>query len=125
LQNSPIAVPPAVRNATKIDTHVHAVPSFYFDIMPVKPGSWSIERHLEHMANLSIAHAVLSIPWPGASVYAGNQSATTALARILNEYLGQLSRIYPNQFSYVAVVPLPYADSAFREVCCPLLIFGV
>ncbi|KAF2740409.1 hypothetical protein EJ04DRAFT_482411 [Polyplosphaeria fusca] len=124
LQNSSVAVPPAVENATKIDTHVHAVPQFYLDIMPVKPGSWSIEQHLELMANLSIAHAVLSIPWPGASIYAGNQSATVALARIVNEYLGELCRVLPKQFSYVAVVPLPYVDLALREAKYALTSLG-
>jgi hypothetical protein len=64
---------------------------------------------------------VLSIPSPGASISAGNVSATVALARVVNEVLGQFCKVHPQQFSFVAVVPLPYADVTVREVGYPIL----
>ncbi|KAF2658987.1 amidohydrolase 2 [Lophiostoma macrostomum CBS 122681] len=118
LQTNHTTEPPGLGNATKIDVHVHAVPRFYFDIMPVKPSDepWTVSRQFEHMASLGIAHSILSLPWPGASVYAGNQTAARALARITNEYLAEVVRLHPKRFSFMAVTPLPFADAALREV---------
>jgi hypothetical protein len=108
---------PDLSTATNIDTHVHAVPAFYHAIMPVKPDIiWTVQRQLQHMANLSISHAVLSVPWPGASVYKGNKPATVALARILNEYFAEVVHKFPTHFSFFAATPLPYPEPALREV---------
>jgi hypothetical protein len=42
------------RNASRIDVHVHAVPSFYYDLVPLTGGSptpeWSVQEHLQFMA---------------------------------------------------------------------------
>lgn len=43
------------RNASRIDVHVHAVPSFYYDLVPSTAGvptpEWSVHEHLQFMAD--------------------------------------------------------------------------
>lgn len=43
------------------------------------------------MANHSISHAVLSISTPASNVFLGNQTLSVGLARLLNEWLAEVS----------------------------------
>lgn len=47
--------------------------------------------HLHFMANHSISHAVLSISTPGSNLFLGDQVLTVGLARLLNEWLAEMS----------------------------------
>lgn len=67
------------------------------------------------MNNYSIAHAVVSISTPGSTVFAGNETESVALARLLNEWMAQLVNALPKQFSYFGVMPLPYVSAAAKE----------
>ncbi len=58
----------------RIDTHHHAIPSFYRDLLRKagidQPGGralpdWSPEGSLQAMAELNVATAILSMPTPG------------------------------------------------------------
>lgn len=65
--------------------------------------------------SLGIKHSVLSISTPGSTVFPRDQARSSALARLLNEYLAALSYTYPDKFTLFAVTPLPYTQSAVRE----------
>jgi predicted TIM-barrel fold metal-dependent hydrolase len=67
------------------------------------------------MSTQGISHSVLAFSAPGANVYPGNRAATIALARLINEQSAAYARRYPKQFTFYAVVPLPYTDAAITE----------
>ncbi|KAK6390283.1 hypothetical protein LTR65_005658 [Meristemomyces frigidus] len=115
-----IDIPSALANATRVDTHAHVVPPWYQALVPftgqVPTPDWTLEDHFGFMANNSIGHSVISISAPGSVVYPGSETQSTALARLLNEYLVALVRKVPAHFSFFAVTPLPYTASAITEV---------
>jgi predicted TIM-barrel fold metal-dependent hydrolase len=76
------------------------------------------------MDSQGISHAVLAFSSPGANVYPGNQAATIALARLINEQSAAYARAYPNRFSFYAVVPLPYTQDAISEAMYALDTLG-
>lgn len=67
------------------------------------------------MASQGISRAVLAFSSPGANVYPGNQAATLALARLINEQSAAYAKAYPRNFTFYAVVPLPYTKHAIIE----------
>lgn len=73
----------------------HAVPDFYRALTPTTGGrptpGWDVAAQLQFMANNSIRHSVLSISTPGSTVYLGNETASVGLARLLNEWLAEVS----------------------------------
>jgi predicted TIM-barrel fold metal-dependent hydrolase len=97
----------------------HCVPDWYRAIVPTTGGnptpSWNITGHLAFMASQGISRAVLAFSSPGANVYPGNQAATIALARLINEQSAAYARAYPRQSTFYAVVPLPYTQAAIAE----------
>ena len=76
------------------------------------------------MVSQGISHAVLAFSSPGANVYPGNQAATVALARLINEQSAAYARAYPNLFTFYAVVPLPYTPNAVAEATYALDTLG-
>lgn len=74
---------------------MHAIPDFYSALVPETGGrptpAWDVATHLEFMANHSISHAVLSISTPASNVFLGNQTLSIGLARLLNEWLAEVS----------------------------------
>lgn len=106
-------------NGTRIDTHTHAVPDFYLDLVPNTGGAptpeWNLDTHIQFMINHSIQHSVLSISTPGSNIFPGNATATAAFARLLNEWMAQIAHALPAQFSFFGVTPLPYVSAARRE----------
>ena len=76
------------------------------------------------MASQGISHAILAFSSPGANVYPGNQAATIALARLINEQSAAYARAYPNQFTFYAVAPLPYTPNAVAEATYALDTLG-
>ncbi|KAK3334323.1 hypothetical protein B0H65DRAFT_79809 [Neurospora tetraspora] len=116
------------RNASRIDVHVHAVPSFYHDLVPLTGGSptpeWSVQEHLQFMADDDITRAIISMSTPGATVFYGNEAYSVGLARLLNEWLAELKRSFPNRFDFFAVMPLPYNNAALKEAQYALSSLG-
>jgi 6-methylsalicylate decarboxylase len=82
------------------------------DGMPSWP-SWSVDDHLEVMADNGIGHAVLSISSPG--VYFGDTAAATDLARRVNDAAAAAVTDRPDRFSFFASLPLPDVDAAITE----------
>jgi predicted TIM-barrel fold metal-dependent hydrolase len=68
------------------------------------------------MASQNIRRSIVSISAPGTTVFAGDVARSIALARLLNEYLAALARVYPEHFSFYATVPLLHVEAAIKEV---------
>lgn len=105
-----------------IDVHHHIQPPEYVSavgsaaIAGPAVGStvgWSAERSLEAMDANGIDSAVVSISAPG--VWAGDQAATTRLARACNEFAAQLCADHPGRFGWLAALPLPDLAAAIDE----------
>ncbi|CAN9117898.1 hypothetical protein CC77DRAFT_1063299 [Alternaria alternata] len=119
----------SVSNLTNIiDVHAHCVPDWFRTIAPTAGGnptpSWNVTAHLDFMASQGISHSVLAFSSPGANVYPGNEAATAALARLINEQSAAYARAYPSRFSFYAVVPLPYTQAAIAEAVYALDTLG-
>ncbi|KAF2501169.1 amidohydrolase 2 [Lophium mytilinum] len=118
---------PAVRNqdlpdfshCTRIDTHTHPVPDWYRKLSPLAAGrdtpSWSPSAHLKFMHENDITRSIICISTPQANLFPDDETRTVALARLLNEFCFEVVRCYPDRFSFLAVVPLPYTDRAVKE----------
>jgi hypothetical protein len=106
--------------ANKIDVHAHAVPNSYSALVPLdqaQPTSeWSILPHYQHTLDNGIAHSIMSISTLAKTVFAGNETLSVGLARLLNEYLAELTIVFSERFSFYSVTPLPYIDASLREV---------
>ncbi|KAF1838528.1 hypothetical protein BDW02DRAFT_564892 [Decorospora gaudefroyi] len=112
--------------ATRIDTHTHAIPSWFRALEPNAAGratpTWSIEAHLRFMSEHAIWRSILCISTPQANAFADERDAelrrkkTLALARLLNFFAAQVCSAYPDRFSWLAVTPLPYVDAAVTEL---------
>jgi predicted TIM-barrel fold metal-dependent hydrolase len=68
------------------------------------------------MASQNIRLSIVSISTPGTTVFAGHAEKSIALARLLNEYLAALTRVYPAHFAFYTTTPLPYVQAAIAEV---------
>lgn len=111
---------PDFTSATRIDTHTHPVPSWFRSLQPLAGGretpTWNISSHLDFMSQHDIKRSILCISTPQANAFPAEKAKTVALARLLNEHVAELARIFPERFSWMAVVPLPYVEEAIREV---------
>ncbi|KAF2131824.1 hypothetical protein P153DRAFT_364312 [Dothidotthia symphoricarpi CBS 119687] len=112
-------------NATRIDTHTHPIPNWFRALEPQAAGretpSWSVDGHLQFMAEHNIEHSVLCISTPQANAFPNDEAVlrkkkTIALARLLNEFSAELCRLYPKRFSWLAVTPLPHVEESVREI---------
>ncbi|KAI7158956.1 hypothetical protein KC343_g12585 [Hortaea werneckii] len=125
---SNLSIPEKVQSGSRVDVHAHVVPPWYRAAVPFTAQSptpeWSIDKQLEFMANNSIRNSVLSISAPGSTVFPGSEEKSVALARLLNEYLAVLAKVAPKQFSFFAVVPLPYTDAAIAEAKYATRVLG-
>ncbi len=108
----------------RIDTHHHAIPSFYRDLLRQEGidnaggrelPQWSPEGSLQTMAELNVATAILSVSTPGTAFLPGAADAA-ALARDINDYLAELARAQPDRFGFFATVPLPHLRESVDEV---------
>lgn len=74
------------------------------------------------MSSHQIAHSVLCVSTPQANAFLTERNAevrkrkTLALARLLNCFTAELCRVYPERFSWMAVLPLPHVDEAIVEL---------
>ncbi len=109
---------------SRIDTHHHAIPSFYRDLLR-RAGideaggrelpQWSPEGSLRTMAELNVATAILSVSTPGTAFLPGAAEAA-ALARDVNDYLAELVGAQPDRFGFLATVPMPHLSESVDEI---------
>ncbi|ORY03467.1 hypothetical protein BCR34DRAFT_591550 [Clohesyomyces aquaticus] len=111
---------PSFSNATRIDSHVHPVPSWFRALQPLAAGretpTWDISSHLQFMSSHSISRSILCISTPQVNAFPSEKPKTLALARVLNEFVAALVRTYPGRFSFLAVTALPYVEESIAEV---------
>ncbi|OMC48667.1 amidohydrolase [Mycobacterium sp. IS-2888] len=108
----------------RIDTHHHAVPTDYRNLLR-KTGideaggralpEWSPEGSLEVMSEVGISTAILSVSAPG-TTFLPNSADAAALARDLNDYLATVVAAQPERFGFFATVPMPHIDQSVAEV---------
>jgi 6-methylsalicylate decarboxylase len=108
----------------RIDTHHHAIPSFYRDLLRKaridEAGGrdlpeWSPEASLEAMGELNVATAILSVSTPGTAFLPSTADATS-LARDINDYLAELVGAQPDRFGFFATIPMPHISESVDEV---------
>ncbi|WP_068181185.1 amidohydrolase family protein [Mycobacterium sp. UM_CSW] len=108
----------------RIDTHHHAIPSFYRDLLrkakiDEESGralpEWSPEESLQTMGELNVATAILSVSTPGTAFLRDAKDAAP-LARDINDYLAELVRAQPDRFGFFATVPMPHVRESVDEV---------
>jgi predicted TIM-barrel fold metal-dependent hydrolase len=112
--------------ANKIDTHTHPIPPWFRALEPLAAGratpEWNVSSHLEFMASRGIRRCVLSTSTPQGNAFNSEpnldlrKKKTIALARLLNEYVAQVCRLWPERFSWLAVTALPYVEESIVEV---------
>jgi 6-methylsalicylate decarboxylase len=108
----------------RTDTHHHAIPSFYRDLLR-KAGideaggrdlpEWSPEASLHAMGELNVATAILSVSTPGTAFLPSTADATS-LARDINDYLAELVGAQPDRFGFFATIPMPHSSESIDEV---------
>jgi 6-methylsalicylate decarboxylase len=108
----------------RIDTHHHAIPTFYRDLLR-KNGldeaggralpDWSPEASRETMGELNAATAILSVSTPGTAFLPSTADATS-LAHDLNDYLTELVAAQPDRFGFFATIPMPHIGESVDEV---------
>ncbi|OBA59886.1 amidohydrolase [Mycobacterium sp. 1100029.7] len=108
----------------RIDTHHHAIPSFYRDLLR-KAGidqaggravpEWSPEGSLQAMSELGVGTAILSVSAP-ATTFVPNPAEAAALARDLNDHLAAVVAAQPGRFGFFATIPMPHTRESTDEV---------
>ncbi len=91
------------------------------DGMPGWP-NWSIAEHEQLMADTGVRRAVLSISSPG--VYFGDQDASVALSRHVNEHAAAICHEKPAKFGFFASLPLPSVEAATDEAAYAIDTLG-
>jgi predicted TIM-barrel fold metal-dependent hydrolase len=107
-----------------VDVHAHFLTGHYVQAAKDAgihhpdggPGwpAWNAAQHLELMDQWGIATAILSISSPG--VWLGDPTATSALARHVNDAGAEVRRARPDRFGHFASLPLPDVDAALKEL---------
>jgi predicted TIM-barrel fold metal-dependent hydrolase len=108
----------------RIDTHHHAIPSFYRDALRKAKideaggrelPEWSPEASLRTMGELNVATAILSVSTPG-TAFLPSATDATSLARDVNDYLAELVAAQPDRFGFFATIPMPHLGASIDEV---------
>lgn len=129
---------PDFTHASRIDTHTHPIPAWFRTLELSAAGrptpSWDVPAHLRFMADHGIKRSVLSVSTPQANAFATpakfeadadlRKKKTVALARLLNEFVAEVCRVWPERFSWLAVTALPYVEESVREVEYALVELG-
>lgn len=112
-----------MKNASKIDVHVHYLPHAYREAL-IKSGEkkpdgfptpeWNLDTHLGFMKNLGITTSVISISSP--HINFGDEKAAKVLARKVNEDGAEIVNKYPDKFGLFAALPLPNVEYTIEEI---------
>lgn len=81
----------------------------------------SADDHLAAMDRLGITKAILSCP---TQKYLDDEEACAAYCRKVNEAGAKITQQNPDRFSFVAALPLPYADRAVEELRYAITTLG-
>ncbi|KAI4637453.1 hypothetical protein J4E83_000269 [Alternaria metachromatica] len=110
----------------RVDTHTHPIPDWFRALELNAAGratpSWNVSAHLKFMSEHHIAHSVLCVSTPQANAFLTERDEvlrkkkTVALARLLNSFTAELCRIYPERFSWLAIMPLPHVEESITEL---------
>jgi 6-methylsalicylate decarboxylase len=107
----------------RIDTHHHAIPNFYRDLLRKAKidesggrtlPQWSPEGSLATMAELNVATAILSVSTPG-TAFLPSITDAASLARDINDYLAELVAAQPDRFGFFATIPMPHRTASIDE----------
>ncbi len=74
---------------------------------------WSAEKQLEFMRVAGIEKIILSSPTP--HIWCDDERLSAKIHREVNASMAEVCRKHPDEFSFVASVPLPYTDAAIEE----------
>ena len=107
-----------------IDFHVHIITPEYrwglksLNIDPLEADGfalpdWSAETHLEFMREAGIEKSIFSSPTP--HLLGEDERLTAKIHREVNASISEVCKKHPDKFSFVASVPLPFADAAIEE----------
>lgn len=106
----------------RIDTHCHVVPPEYRDWLEQHSDyrgpyvDWSKDATVEYFERIGVATAILSVSTPGARIAASDdRDETRRIARLVNEFSGELLRDDPARFGFFATLTLPDVDGAIAE----------
>ena len=105
-------------SSRRIDFHAHAILPSYIDALKrlhidaaAEEGfplpKWSVENHLQFMADAGIDFTILSPATPHIS--------DCKSARAINEDFAQLCRRFPEKFGFAATLPLPNVEGSIEE----------
>ncbi len=106
----------------RIDTHHHAVPAGYRNLL-YKKGidaggraipEWSPEGSLQTMSELGVGTAILSVSTPG-TTFLPDPADAAALARDLNDHMANVVAGQPDRFGFFATVPMPHVGESVAE----------
>ena len=78
------------------------------------PRMVDIQAHLDEMDRVGVDVEALSVSIPHA--YAEDEQTAIELARFSNDAIADVCARYPTRFKGLAVLPLPHADAAVREL---------
>ena len=105
----------------RIDVHHHFANAELMSLMTQKKtsgfGTWngySPAKAVEDMDKGGVQASMISITTPG--IWFGAAEETKRLARALNEYAAKVVSDYPGRFGLFAVLPLPNATNALKEI---------
>ena len=102
-----------------IDTHHHFSSPGYKEATARVTGTpkwpdWTPSQSLEDMDKFGVATAITSYSEP--IVWYGDEEAARKLSRECNEFCARMVADYPGRFGMFTTLPLPYVDSALREI---------
>ena len=114
-------------SARKIDFHAHAILPSYVEGLKrlgidaqAEEGfplpQWSVDAHLKFMADAGIDFTVLSMATPHIFNGAQNEKLSCELARKINEDFAEICRRYPDEFGFVAALPMPGVEGSIEEI---------
>ena len=108
-----------------IDFHTHPIPEAFrqalsdMNIDPIEDDGfplpeWTVDAHLDFMAQAGIDYSVLSLPSPHFN--SGDNIKAAKYARLINEELSGIVAAHKDKFGFVACLPLPDVDASIKEI---------
>ena len=108
-----------------IDFHTHPIPEAFrqalqdMNIDPIEDDGfplpeWTVDAHLDFMAQAGIDYSVLSLPSP--HFHSGDNEKAAKYARLINEELSGIVTAHKDKFGFVACLPLPDVEASIKEI---------
>ncbi|WP_155287272.1 amidohydrolase family protein [Lacticaseibacillus zhaodongensis] len=109
----------------KIDFHTHYIAPTYRQYLAdkfngrgdgVATPDWDIETHRAMMQDLDIIKSIISVSSPHTSVGTDTTEANQQLVQSINQYAFECVQKYPDEFGFMASLPLPDAQASAQAV---------